>query len=131
MRDNIILLFFLFLLSYCKDEFAKTESGLEYKFVTRGNGKALKNGEYLILDLMIKTETDSVIYTSATAGILFPLRYDTYRLKVGQKNALEEGFFMMHEGDSAVFSVKSSDVYMALNMMPQETADDRIYCYAR
>jgi len=131
MRDHIILLLFLFLLANCKDEFAKTDSGLEYKFVARGNGKALKNGEYLILDLLIKTETDSVIYNSATAGILFPLRYDTYKLKVGQKNALEEGFFMMQEGDSAIFSVKSSDVYLALNMMPPVTADDRIYCYAR
>jgi FKBP-type peptidyl-prolyl cis-trans isomerase FkpA len=130
-RDHIGLFFLLIIFSGCKDEFVKTDSGLEYKFVDRGNGKALTNGEYLILDLLIKSETDSVIYNSATAGMLFPVRYDTYKLKVGQKSALEEGLFMMREGDSAIFSVKASDVYTALNMPPPRTPDERIYCYAR
>jgi FKBP-type peptidyl-prolyl cis-trans isomerase FkpA len=130
-RDHIGLFFLLIMLSACRSEFVETDSGLEYRFVNRGNGKALKNGEYLILDLLIKTATDSVIYNSAATGMLFPVRYDTYRLKVGQKSALEEGLFMMREGDSAIFSVKSSDVYMALNMPPPEIADERIYCYAR
>jgi FKBP-type peptidyl-prolyl cis-trans isomerase len=119
------------ILSGCGTDFKKTESGLEYKFVDRGNGAALKNGEYLILNLLIKTGTDSVVYNSADADILFPLRYDTYRLKIGQKSELEEGFFMMREGDSAIFSVKAADAYAALNIKPPKIASDRIFCYAR
>jgi FKBP-type peptidyl-prolyl cis-trans isomerase len=117
--------------SGCRDEFKKTDSGLRYKFINRTNGKEPKNGEYLILDLLIKTEKDSVLYNTTDSGILFPLRYDTYKFKVGQKSELEEGFFMMHEGDSAIFSVKTSDVYAALNVFKPNTTNDRIYCYAK
>jgi FKBP-type peptidyl-prolyl cis-trans isomerase FkpA len=124
-------LLFPFYLSGCKDEFIKTDSGLEYKFVHQTKGKEPKHGEYLILDLLIKTGTDSIIYSTTSAGVLFPIRYDTYKLKVGQKNAIEEGFFMMHEGDSAVFSVTPSDVYAALNVSRPTTTNDRIYCYAK
>jgi FKBP-type peptidyl-prolyl cis-trans isomerase len=124
-----LLLAFCF--SSCKDEFKKTDSGLEYKFIHQSNGKEPKNGEYLVLDLLIKTGTDSVIYNTAHAGILFPLRYDTYKFKIGQKRSLEEGFFMMHEGDSAIFSVNGSDVYAALNLVQPKTTNDRIYCYAK
>jgi FKBP-type peptidyl-prolyl cis-trans isomerase FkpA len=124
-------LLFAFFLSGCKDEFNKTDSGLEYKFVHQTKGKEPKHGEYLIFDLLMKTGTDSVIYSTTSAGVLFPIRYDTYKLKVGQKNAIEEGFFMMHEGDSAVFSVKASDVYAALNVSQSTATNDRIYCYAK
>jgi FKBP-type peptidyl-prolyl cis-trans isomerase FkpA len=124
--------FFLWIvLSGCNSEFKKTDSGLRYRFVYHGNGKGPKNGEYLILNLLIKTETDSIIYNSADAGILFPVRYDTYRLKVGQKSELEEGFFMMKEGDSAIFSVKTSDVYAALEMTPPKVRGERIFCFAK
>ena len=131
IRNIATLVFLSALLVRCGNGFEKTESGLEYKFVHRSNGKEPQNGEYLILNLLVKTETDSVIYSSKETGILFPVRYDTYRLKVGQKSELEEGFFMMREGDSAVFSVKTSDVYAALNERPPATSDDRIFCYAR
>lgn len=130
-KKAFCFLLLAFCFSSCKDEFKKTDSGLEYRFVHQPNGKEPKNGEYLILDLLIKTETDSVIYNTADAGILFPLRYDTYKFKIGQKSKLEEGFFMMHEGDSAIFSVKGSDVYAALNRAQPKTTDDRIYCYAK
>jgi FKBP-type peptidyl-prolyl cis-trans isomerase FkpA len=120
-----------FCFSGCRDEFKKTGSGLEYRFVHQANGEGPKNGEYLILDLLIKTEADSVIYNTADAGFLFPLRYDTYKLKIGQKSELEEGFFMMREGDSAIFSVRASDVYTALNLFQSKTTNDRIYCYAK
>jgi FKBP-type peptidyl-prolyl cis-trans isomerase len=122
---------FAFCFSGCKDEFKKSDSGLEYQFVHQSNGKEPKKGEYLLLDLLIKTGTDSVIYSTVNAGILFPLRYDIYKFKIGQKSELEEGFFMMHEGDSAIFSVKASDVYAALNLVQPKTTDDRIYCYAK
>jgi FKBP-type peptidyl-prolyl cis-trans isomerase len=129
--SSFIFLLFAFCFSGCREEFKKSNSGLEYKFIHQTNGRGPKNGEYLILDLRIKTRTDSVIYSSADAGMLFPVRYDTYRLKVGQKSEMEEGFFMMHEGDSAIFSVKTSDVYAALNAFHPKSADDRIYCHAK
>jgi FKBP-type peptidyl-prolyl cis-trans isomerase len=115
----------------CTGEFKRTDSGLGYKFIHRANGKAPQNGEYLILDLQIKTETDSILYNTADARILYPLRYDTYKLKIGQKSELEEGLFMMHEGDSAIFSVKAADVYAALNIFQPNPTNDRLYCYAK
>lgn len=130
-QSGIRMVFLLALLSSCGKGFKSTDGGLEYKIIVQGDEKALLNGEYLLYDLLIKTSSDSMMYSSANAGVLFPLKYDTYRQKVGQRNLLEEGLLMMHKGDSMVFAMKASAFAQAFDMTFRARPDDRLLCHAK
>ena len=98
----------------CNQGFEQADSGLLFRFIEQGQGPKPQKGEFLILDLLIKTENDSIIFSTVQNGVYFPVRYDPYKQKVGLDNILEEGFYMLAVGDSAVFKLRAGELYRSV-----------------
>ena len=121
-----------FLLPGCDHGFEQTDSGLWFQFVEKGPGPRPQQGEFLMLDLLIKTQSDSIILSTTQSDIHFPVRYDPYRQKIGLDNILEEGFYMLAMGDSAVFKLPAGKLYGSfLNAVGPMRQEETITAQAR
>ncbi len=90
----------------CKsgDGFDKTESGLLYKHVVVNDKTPnAKVGDLVTLGVLYKTESDSELLNTYKVGrpVKLQLREPSY------KGSLEEGFAMMHAGDSSIFKLQA------------------------
>lgn len=96
-------------ISSCKqDGPKKTESGLHYQFFTKSNGGKPQKGDILSMDMIYKTETDSILFNSKErVGDNFKIELKESTFKGG----VEEGFAMMSAGDSAEFKVVADSVF--------------------
>ncbi len=113
-------------LSGCNREFDQTDSGLRYKFIEKGTGLKPQKGEFLILDLLIKSQGDSIIYSTAGEETYFPVRYDPYKQKIGLDNMLDEGFYMLGLRDSAIFQFPASALYNLAFKVPGPIKKDEM-----
>jgi len=91
----------------CGKGFQKTEDGLEYKIHTKNPGEKIKIGDYLTLDMVYKTDSDSVLF-------------DTYKNKQPLKIMVQEptfkgdlmsGLMLMTNKDSATFKISSDSLF--------------------
>ncbi|MDQ3536853.1 MAG: FKBP-type peptidyl-prolyl cis-trans isomerase [Bacteroidota bacterium] len=90
-------------------EFETTNSGLEYKFVRKGEGTKPAKGQVMTLNMTIKDPKDSLIWNSDDAGQAVPIQYmDSIPEGAG---LIEEGFTMLSKGDSAIFKVPAKNFY--------------------
>jgi FKBP-type peptidyl-prolyl cis-trans isomerase FkpA len=97
----------LILLQSCGDGYKKTASGLKYQFIVDSAGPTAQEGEALLMDILIKTEGDSVLEESfGTSGLVREPAF---------KGGLEEGFKMLSVGDSASFII-SADSFFKFNI---------------
>lgn len=98
-----------------KKDFETTPTGLKYKFFTQ-NEKGLKPrlGDFIVVHMVGLTSKDSAFF-------------DTYRdkkpftisvIEPTFKGALEEGFMMMAEGDSASFVVSADSLFLRTFQTP-------------
>src|SRR5690606_15323826 len=94
-RKTVLGLFLPILLWTCTSEFKESPSGMKYRFIQQYDSTKAKDGEYLMLELLVKNADDSVLFSTKSYGTLFPFRFDSYKMKVGLDNPLEEGFHMM------------------------------------
>lgn len=96
-------------LSSCgsKDGFKTTDTGLKYIMHTKIEGKKPVNGDILTLNMIYKTETDSILFNTFTKEkpVKTPLTEPTF------KGSLEEGFAMMSAGDSATFIIPADSLF--------------------
>ena len=88
--------------------FRKTASGLEYRYVNvSGKLKKPKIGDVLYIDMIYKTEKDSVIFNSRN------IDKEDFKMKLNPQShaggCIEEAFSMLSEGDSAVFRIDATD----------------------
>ncbi len=103
-----IYAFLLIALAYgCGKGFKKTEDGLEYKIHTKNDGEKIKLGDYLTLNMVYKTDSDSVLF-------------DTYKNKQPLKIMVQEptfkgdlmsGLMLMTNKDSATFKINSDSLF--------------------
>lgn len=93
----------------CKrDGVQKTETGLQYRFITETKGKKPAKGDVLSMHMIYKTETDSVLFDSKKmAGDKFKVALK----EPAYKGSIEEGFGMLAVGDSAEFKVVADSVF--------------------
>jgi FKBP-type peptidyl-prolyl cis-trans isomerase FkpA len=97
-----------------KDEggMKKNKNGLFYKLVKNDKkvkeGKKAKKGDLLTMEVVYKTEKDSVLFDSKKNGrpIQVEMRKPLY------KGSLEEGFAMMRKGDSALFKTVADSFFI-------------------
>lgn len=94
----------------CKDKngMDKSDSGLLYNLITHDDkGMTAKEGDLITMEVIYKTEKDSVLFDSKKTGrpIQVVLRTPSY------KGSLEEGFAMMCKGDSAAFKTVADSFF--------------------
>ncbi len=85
----------------------KTESGFKYRLYTESKGKKAQLGDYVIIDMVYKTENDSVLYDSRSGT---PLRFKLENIPF--LGSYEDGLTNLSEGDSATFYVPADSLYI-------------------
>lgn len=89
--------------------FQKTKNGLEYRFISKGNGNIYpKPGDVVTVVMTYKTEKDSIIFDTRNISDNFIMELKTASHKGG---CIEEAFGMLSKGDSAIFKINASDFY--------------------
>jgi FKBP-type peptidyl-prolyl cis-trans isomerase FkpA len=97
----------LLLLCMACSNVKETPKGFQYTVVRKGDGKTVKVGEFLIMDMMFKDSKDSVWYDTRKgqqipATTLVP---DTSAIK--REEGVEEIFRLLSKGDSITFTIPS------------------------
>ncbi len=103
----ILLLSGASLMSACKKTKVTEKDGIEYTYVKEGSEKA-PNGEFLLYNLEISTESDSIIYN--TADQPFPgylMSNDT----LPTSNGMDEIFLNLKKGDSITFEASAKTIF--------------------
>ncbi|MEK6616480.1 MAG: FKBP-type peptidyl-prolyl cis-trans isomerase [Bacteroidota bacterium] len=88
-------------------DFEKTETGLMYKFHSRGTDTLHPHYEQIVTVKMAKRLDDSVLEST---NIISPNGIDQYLRETTFKGAVEEGILMMTIGDSATFLISTDSI---------------------
>jgi len=88
-------------------DFEKTETGLMYKFHSRGTDTLHPQYEQVVTVKMAKRLGDSVLEST---NLIDPNGMDQYLRKTTFKGAVEEGILMMAIGDSATFLISTDSI---------------------
>jgi FKBP-type peptidyl-prolyl cis-trans isomerase FkpA len=108
MRKNVMLIALATVgLASCKGGFKQAEGGLLYDIHTDKSGPTIKTGDFMSLNLVLKTEGDSVVYSTYELGrpVLAPMPKET------KKGDITTGFALLSEGDSATFKMSVDSVF--------------------
>jgi len=110
-KNSIKLLALMFILSAvfagCKNKNERTtSSGMKYILHSEHAGPKAQKGEYVTLNLVYKTENDSVLFDSRVQGI--PLRFQL--VEPPFEGSMEEGLTYLAAGDSATFFVSADSM---------------------
>lgn len=99
-----------------KDIGNTTPNGLKYRFIEKGDGRKPRLGDIMRMHLVYRDPKGKVLYDSKELGDAFVLQLTPPTFSGG----LEEGFALMGEGDSAVFTVSADSVFdkMFRQVMP-------------
>ncbi|WP_207428136.1 FKBP-type peptidyl-prolyl cis-trans isomerase [Pedobacter sp. SYSU D00535] len=118
MKKNLIVLGFAVLAFASCKQFKKGEGDLQYIIHEDKDGATIKEGDFIALKAIQKTEEDSVLYSS--------FDFDRPAFLVQQKSAfkgdLYAGLAMLSEGDSATFKINLDSMQAKMGMpKPQNT----------
>lgn len=115
LKNLFIFFLAITLLAACGDnvknaysDYEKTEGGLLYKkHVTNADARKAAEGDILTMNLLYKTESDSVLFNTSENPTPFRVRVaePTY------KGDLMEGFALLAEGDSATFVARADSFF--------------------
>lgn len=100
-----------------KDGYKKGENGLLYKIYTENKGEKIKEGDFIRVNIIYKTDSDSVLMD--TYKMKRP--YDLIVQKPLFKGDMMDAFKMLTKGDSASFKVIADSVFnpkMGMAMPP-------------
>lgn len=101
-----LLLFFiaLYFLGACKNnDFKNDGNGLEYKWIENNpTNRAATPGEIMELSMYYSTEKDSILYDTREFTDVFKMKIKNASAQGG---TIDDGFLLLHEGDSAIFKV--------------------------
>lgn len=94
-------------LASCNGGFKKGEKGLLYDIVVDKSGPSIQPGDFVSLNLTLKTDADSVIGSTHDNGMPFmqPLQ------KPQSKGTVVDGILMLSEGDSAVIKINIDSMF--------------------
>lgn len=98
-------------------EVQTTESGLEYKYLKKGEEQAPDSGKILALEMVYLTEDDSVLFDSREQGVPIGVPVNDPNMQ----GLLGEGFRMLHKGDSMEFIVPAKNFFAQTARMPVPT----------
>jgi FKBP-type peptidyl-prolyl cis-trans isomerase FkpA len=95
-------------------EVQTTESGLQYKYLRKGEEQAPDSGKVLTVHMMYSTGNDSVLFDSRSQNMPLGVPVNDPNMK----GMLAEGFQMLHKGDSVEFIVPAKDFFFQTARMP-------------
>ena len=108
MRKNLMIVASAAIgLASCKGGFKQADGGLLYDIITDKPGTNIKSGDFMVLNLVLKTEGDSVINSTYQVG--HPIQ--TLMPKDLKKGDITTGFLLMSEGDSATFKMNLDTIF--------------------
>lgn len=94
-------------LASCKGGFKKGEGGLLYNIHTDKSTPAIKEGDFVSLDLVLKNEGDSVLGSTYDMGRPLPQLMQ----KSAQKGDITQGLLLLSEGDSATIKLNIDSMF--------------------
>jgi FKBP-type peptidyl-prolyl cis-trans isomerase FkpA len=101
-------------LASCNSGFKKTDGGLLYDIHTSKGNPTIKPGDFISLNVVIKTDGDSVLMSTYDAGH----SQQMVAAKPMSKFDVFNGIEMMGEGDSATFKVPADSVFKKPGQRP-------------
>jgi len=115
MKKNLVFLTVAALaFAACNGGFKKGENGLEYKIYTDAPGATIKTGDFVSVNVIAKTDKDSLLGSSYDAGRPSQLLV----AKPMYKGDLYSGLMMLSEGDSAALKI-DADTMMKRSGQPK------------
>lgn len=87
--------------------FKKTDSGFEYNMLKDAEGRTVKMGDFLTLNMSFATMNDSTLFNTFSNDEPLNFKFQESLFN----GAINEGLMMMSAGDSASFLVPASKVY--------------------
>jgi FKBP-type peptidyl-prolyl cis-trans isomerase FkpA len=110
MKRNLMLLAMAAIgLASCNSGFKKGEGGLLYTIHEDKDGAPVKEGDFISVNLIAKTDADSVLFNSYDTGKPVP----TLMPKPQMKGDVYAGIGLLSEGDSATIKVFADSVFKA------------------
>lgn len=97
-------------LQSCANEERKTASGFTYTVIEEGAGGEVEDGQYILMNMLYKDETDSVWVTTAEQGIPMVVPKNDSVWSNSESN-IEQIFNELKEGDSISFDVSVKDFF--------------------
>lgn len=88
-------------LASCNGGFKKGEGGLLYNIITEKSGPKIQAGDFVALNLTLKTDADSVVGSTYENGLPFMQQIQ----KPQAKGDVISGIMQLSEGDSAIIKV--------------------------
>jgi FKBP-type peptidyl-prolyl cis-trans isomerase FkpA len=117
MKKNVILLALAAVgLASCNGGFKKAPHGVLYNINTDKSGPNIKLGDYVVMNLVLKNDADSVLVSSYDIGHPF-----AFPLTQQQPGDLFDVFPMLSEGDSVNIKVTMDSLYKSAPKPPTLT----------
>jgi FKBP-type peptidyl-prolyl cis-trans isomerase FkpA len=84
----------------------RSESGMKYILYTKNPGPKAKQGDYVTIEMVYKTDNDSILFDSGKNKM--PLRFQLGKSPFA--GSMEEGLTLLAQGDSATFFVSADSL---------------------
>ncbi len=94
-------------LASCNGGFKKGDNGLLYNIHIDKGGPKVKEGDFLLVNLTVKNDADSVLFSTYDAGRPTPLLLP----KPQAKGDVFEGMRLLAEGDSATIKISADSIF--------------------
>lgn len=111
-----IMMFLCGLISACENGDSKTtDSGISYKYITKGEGATAKPGEVLLLNMVYKDAKDTVLFSTLEQGDPMPMPVDSTWKDDG---SIYEVFRLLKEGDSMEIKISAEGFFIKTARQP-------------
>ncbi len=101
-------------LASCNGGFKKGDNGLLYNKYTDKSGPKIKEGDFIMVNLVVKNDADSVLFSTYEAGRPSPLLLP----KPQYKGDLFDGMKLLTEGDSATIKLTADSIFKKVPKPP-------------
>lgn len=102
-------------LQACSDGLKTSDDGLQYQIHTENDGERIKEGDFVTLQMVYRTDSDSVLFDTYKMG-------QPIKLMVGPntfKGDLMSGLSLLTEGDSATFLINADSLFEKTFQFPR------------
>jgi FKBP-type peptidyl-prolyl cis-trans isomerase len=117
-------------MSSCTGDVKETPSGFKVKYVEKGDGKLVKPGEIIMIDMAIIDQDDSAWYDNRGTGYPEMVRVADESTKATE-HGVTEAFRMLSKGDSILLEMKAKDFFPMVwkSSPPADMSDDYLFTF--